>query len=134
MAANVILPSARVIEAILRELVERFGGVYGVRDLATVAAALLQAEKAISTAERNALFRATAAVGMVLSRSPLPGIADRNLRAAWFTMFVILRINGRFLDARESDATAIVLGIADGSVDEAGLIAFLEANSREVTP
>jgi len=31
-----------------------------------------------------------------------------------------------------SPASSTVLGVADGSVDEAGLIAFLEANSREV--
>ena len=132
VVAKVILPSERAVEAILRECVARFGGVYGVRDLATIHAALLKGQHATAEAEQASAIGAAAAIGTTLSRSLLPSVADRNLGAAWLTMFVTLRLNGRYLDARESDATAIVLGVADGSVSEDQLVAFLEANSTEV--
>nr|WP_295663650.1 hypothetical protein [Polymorphobacter sp.] len=130
VAAGDILPSQRGIEAILREMVERFGGVYGVRDLAAITGALARVERA--TNDSKSTFSVAAAIGYSLSKTEKPSIVARNLRVAWFAMFVTLRLNGWYLDARESDATAIVLGVADGSVDEAALIAFLEANSREV--
>lgn len=127
----VMFPTQRSMEAILRELFERDGVVYGARDLATVWAALLRAERMLASTKVSAA-QAAAAIGFTLCSSPLPGIADQNLRAAWVAMFVTMRLNGLYLDAREVDATAIVLGVADGSVDESVLIAFLETNSREV--
>jgi len=129
---DVILPTQRAIEAILRELFERDGVVYGVRDLTTVWGALLRAEHVVAANAEASAAHAAAAIGYMLCQSPRPGIATHNLRAALLVMFVTLRLNGLYLDAREADATRTVLGVADGSISEAALVAFLAANTREM--
>lgn len=131
-AQDIVLPPLQAILDLHRRSIDRFGGSHGVRDMGGVEAALARAEQMIAYGGDDiGVTQVAAAIGFSLTKNRHPFV-DGNKRAGWFTMFVTLRLNGWYLDARESDATAIVLGVADGSVDEAALIAFLEANSREV--
>ena len=75
------------------------------------------------------VVRVAAGIGYSLGKNRHPFV-DGNKRAAWFTMFVTLRLNGLYLDAREADAVTAILGIADGSLAEDELVEFLRANSR----
>ena len=127
--ADILLPPLQAVLDLHRQSIDRFGGSHGVRDIGGVEAALARAEQMIAYAGAGSIAAVAAAIGFSLCKNRHPFV-DGNKRAAWFTMFVTLRINGLYLDTRESDAAAIVLGIADGSIDEAALVAFLEANSR----
>lgn len=129
---DIVLPPLQAILDLHRASIDRFGGSHGVCDIGEVEASLARAEQIIAYGEGEVgVAQVAAAIGFRLTKNRHPFV-DGNKRAGWFAMFVTLRLNGLYLDAREADATAIVLGVADGSVDEAGLIAFLEANSREV--
>lgn len=128
---DIVLPPLAAILDLHRASIDRFGGSHGVRDMGGVEAALARAEQIIAYGgDEVGVAQVAAAIGFSLTKNRHPFV-DGNKRAGWFAMFVTLRLNGYHLDARESDATAIVLGVADGSVTEAGLIAFLEANTRE---
>lgn len=127
---DIVLPPLRAVLDLHRLSIERFGGAPGVRDEGGVEAALARAEQLIAYGgEDVGVHHVAAAIGVSLAKNRPPFI-DGNKRAAWFTIFVTLRLNGIYLDAREADATAMVLGIADGSRSEAELVAFLIANSR----
>ncbi|OSZ64506.1 hypothetical protein CAP39_13190 [Sphingomonas sp. IBVSS1] len=127
---NIILPPLQALLDLHRQSIDRFGGAHGVRDAGGVEAALARAEQLIAYGgESVTLFAVAAAIGHSLCKNRHPFV-DGNKRAAWLTMFVTLRLNGQYLDVREADATAMVLGIADGSRSEAELAAFLAANSH----
>lgn len=131
---DLVLPPLAAILDLHRASIDRFGGSHGVRDIGGVEAALARAEQIIGYGgDAVGVAQVAAAIGFSLTKNRHPFV-DGNKRAGWFAMFVTLRLNGYRLDAREADATAIVLGVADGSVDEAALIAFLKANSAEVAP
>ena len=126
----IILPPLQALLDLHRQSIDRFGGAHGVRDPGGVEAALARAEQLIAYGgEGVTLFQVAAAIGHSLCKNRHPFV-DGNKRAVWFTMFVTLRLNGQYLDVREADATAMVLGVADGSRSEADLVAFLAANSH----
>jgi death-on-curing protein len=129
---DIILPPLRAVLDLHRQSIDRFGGSHGVRDPGGVEAALARAEQIIAYGGDDiAIAHVAAAIGFGLCKIRHPFV-DGNKRAAWFTMFVTLRMNGLYLDARESDATAIVLGAADGSCSEAMLVEFLQRHAREL--
>ncbi|WP_439545566.1 type II toxin-antitoxin system death-on-curing family toxin [Sandarakinorhabdus sp.] len=128
--ASIILPPLQALLDLQRQSIDRFGGSHGVRDLAGVEAALARAEQLIAYGgDAVTLFDVAAAIGHSICKNRHPFV-DGNKRAAWFTMYVTLRLNGLYLDAREANATKMVLGVADGSRSEADLAAFLAENAR----
>ncbi len=129
---DIVLPPLQAILDLHRQSIDRFGGSHGVRDLGGVEAALARAEQMIAYGEGEVtVLRVAAAIGFSLTKNRHPFV-DGNKRAGWFAMFVTLRLNGLYLDAREADATAAVLGVADGSMSEDALVAFLAGNTREM--
>ncbi len=128
--ADIVLPPLQAVLDLHRQSIERFGGSHGVRDTGGVEAALARAEQMVAYGgDALTIIEVAAAVGFSLCKIRDPFV-DGNKRAAWFTMFITLRLNGLYLDARESEATATVLAIAEGSQTEADLVAFLGANAR----
>jgi death on curing protein len=127
--AEILLPPLRAVVELHRLSIERFGGGPGIRDAGGIEAALARAEQLIAYGDAVGVHAVAAAVGVSLCKNRHPFV-DGNKRAGLFTMFVILRLNGVYLDAREVDATEMVLGIADGSRSEPDLVTFLQASSR----
>lgn len=127
---NLVLPPLQALLDLHRQSIDRFGGSHGVRDLGGVEAALARAEQLIACGRDDiSLFDIAAAIGHSLCKNRHPFV-DGNKRAAWFAMFATLRLNGHYLDTREAEATAMVLGVDDGSRSEADLVAFVRINSR----
>ncbi len=50
---------------------------------------------------------------------------DGNKRAAFQVMYVFLGLNGLRIDALETEVVALMLRVAEGSIDEAGLATWL---------
>ena len=126
---DIVLPTLQAVLDLHRKSIERFGGSHGVRCVDGVAVALARAGQLLAYGGAVTVPAVAAAIGFSLCKHRQPFI-DGNKRAAWFTMFVVLRLNGFYLDTREADAVAVVHAMADGSISEAGLLALLEANSR----
>ena len=129
--ADIVLPPLAAVLDLHRQSIDRFGGSHGVRDVNGVEAALARAEQlAAYGGDDVSVARIAAAIGHSICKNRHPFV-DGNKRAAWLVMFVTLRLNGWYLDVREADAVAMVLGVADGSRSEEDLAAFLELNSNE---
>ena len=117
-----------VIEAIHDELVMDLGGLPGVRDTGLRESALGRPLNQWHYGETHDVCSLAAAYGFGIAKNH--PFNDGNKRTAFQAMFVFLFVNGRELDASEVDAVNAMLALADGSLPEAGLAAWLRMNSR----
>jgi len=75
------------------------------------------------------LERLAALYGVGLAKGH--AFVDGNKRIAFAVMVAFLKAHGRRLDATEADATATLLGVARGAIDERALERWLVAQIRE---
>lgn len=113
-----------VIEAIhLRQLAEH-GGAAGVRDAGLLASALARPLQRFAYGGDGASLPALAAAyGYGLARNH--PFVDGNKRTAFVATLLFLRLNGYDLNATPQERYETFLALADGSLDEAGLAAWL---------
>jgi len=102
-----------------------FGGGDGMRDLGLLEAALARPLNKFAYGETDlATLAAAYAFGIARNRP----FVDGNKRAAFGSMIVFLGLNGIDLDVPPEDATAIILEVAAGEIDEDGLARWLRDN------
>jgi death-on-curing protein len=82
-------------------------------------------------AEERDIPALAAAYGFGLVRNH--GYVDGNKRVGFVAMAVFLEINGYILNAPESEAVRIMLGVAAGETGEAELAAWLRTYSQPQT-
>ena len=130
MSTPVLLPPYEaIIDAYRREMAAT-GGSEGLRDEGGLRSALARAENLIAHAEATPAIEdiaATVAFGIARNHP----FVDGNKRMALISAFVILRMNGLFLDAPEGEAVTAILRIADGTNDEKDFAVWLK---RWTTP
>ena len=102
-----------------------FGGGDGMRDLGLLESALARPLNKFAYGETDlATLAAAYAFGIARNRP----FVDGNKRAAFGSMIVFLGLNGIDLDVPPEDATAIILEVAAGEIDEDGLARWLRDN------
>jgi death-on-curing protein len=102
-----------------------FGGADGIRDLGLLESALGRPLNKFAYGERDlAVLAASYAFGIARNHP----FVDGNKRAAFASMIVFLGLNGVDLDVSPADATAIILGLAAGEIDEDGLARWIRDN------
>jgi len=104
---------------------ERFGGGTGLRDQGALESALNRPvdKWAYEKAELPAL---AAAYGFGIAKNH--PFVDGNKRVAFLALAGFLRINGIRFVPPQPDATAIMLGVAAGEIDEGGLTRWIADN------
>jgi death on curing protein len=102
-----------------------FGGGDGMRDLGLLESALARPLNKFAYGETD-LATLAAAYAFGLARNH--PFVDGNKRAAFGAMIVFLGLNGIDLDVPPEDATAIILEVAAGEIDEDGLARWLRDN------
>ena len=102
-----------------------FGGGDGMRDLGLLESALARPLNKFAYGETD-LAALAAAYAFGIARNP--PFVDGNKRAAFGSMIVFLGLNGIDLDVPPEDATAIILEVAAGKIDEDGLARWLRDN------
>jgi death-on-curing protein len=102
-----------------------FGGGDGVRDLGLLESALARPLNKFAYGETDLAALAAAYAFGIARNHPF---VDGNKRAAFGAMIVFLGLNEIDLDVPPEDATAIVLDVAAGEVDEDGLTRWLRDN------
>jgi death on curing protein len=102
-----------------------FGGGDGVRDLGLLESALARPLNKFAYGETDLAALAAAYVFGIARNHPF---VDGNKRAAFGTMIVFLGLNEIDLDVPPEDATAIILEVAAGEIDEDGLTRWLRDN------
>ncbi len=115
----------RVLEVIHSDQILEHGGALGVRDEGLLEAALARPRHQWSYDPSCDL--ASLAAAYCFGAAKNHAFVDGNKRTALAAAYTFLAINGLELEAPEPEATNMVLGVADGSVTEASLAAWIRA-------
>ena len=107
------------------EQLAQFGGPAGLRDAGMLASALDRPRNKFAYGETD-LAKLAAAYAYGVSRNH--PFVDGNKRASFMCMIVFLRKNGVAFAPAETDATAAMLALAAGEVDEDGLARWIRDN------
>jgi death-on-curing protein len=102
-----------------------FGGGDGMRDLGLLESALARPLNKFAYGETDLAALAAAYAFGIARNHPF---VDGNKRAAFGAMIVFLGLNEIDLDVPPQDATAIILEVAAGEIDEDGLTRWLRDN------
>jgi death-on-curing protein len=113
------------VEEIHEEQLALYGGPPGIRDRALLEPAL-DRPKNRSAYEQSELPRLAAAYAFGIARNH--PFVDGNKRTAFASLMVFLRYNDIRFEPLATEATAIMLDLAAGNVDEADLARWIEAN------
>lgn len=123
--------SAAIATAIHDEAIYEFGGLAGIRYPGLLASALDR--------PRNLFAYESGASVFPLAASLCVGIAkkhpfnDGNKRTALLATRAFLFLNGQQLEPSQTDEVAMLVAVADGSLNELGLASWLERNSQRGT-
>jgi death-on-curing protein len=102
-----------------------FGGGDGIRDLGLLESALARPLNKFAYGETDLAALAAAYAFGIARNNPF---VDGNKRAAFGSMIVFLGLNEIDLDVPPQDATAIILEVAAGEIEEDGLTRWLRDN------
>jgi death-on-curing protein len=105
------------------------GGPDGVRDEGMLQSALDRPKNLAAYGEPD-IFELAASLLFGLAKNH--PFVDGNKRAAFFSAYIFLGINGWELDSDEAEAAAIVFDLAAGKVSEDDLKKWLQAKCRPV--
>ena len=119
--------SPALVTAIHDEAVYEFGGLGGTRDHALPESALDGPKNRLAHAPRSSRFELAATLCVGLAKKH-PFI-DGNKRTALLATRAFLFLNGYALEPSEQDEVATMVAIADGSLEESGVAAWLKRNS-----
>jgi death on curing protein len=108
------------------ESLAEFGGARGLRDEGLLDSALARPQNVHAYNSGSTLADLAAAYGFGIAKNH--AFVDGNKRAAFMSIGLFLMMNGHRLVAGQADAISIMLGVASGDVDEAGLAAWIAAN------
>jgi death-on-curing protein len=108
-----------------------FGGADGLRDAGLLESALARPVNKFAYGEAN-LAALAAAYGFGIARNH--PFVDGNKRTAFASIVVFLGLNGIDFDVAPEAATAIVLGVAAGEINEDGLARWIADNIPDASP
>ncbi len=118
--------------AIHQRLLVLHGGASGLRDAALLASALARPRQIAAYGEGAGVIELAAAYTVAIVRNH--PFVDGNKRTGLVLGVLFLELNGVRFVAEEAATTRAVIGLADGSLDEAGYAAFLRANVAPPEP
>lgn len=120
-----------VVFAVHEELLERFGGLSGIRDEGLLESALNR-PRHLFAYENPSLFEMAAAYahGIVKNHPFLDG----NKRTGFMAAYVFLGANGQSLDAPEEEAVERTLALAAGAIRAPAFAVWLKRSCRRARP
>ena len=125
----IFLTLDEVVE-IHRDMIERYGGSSGIRDLALLESVVAMPQSGFGEEYFHVtpFDKAAAYLFHIVQNHPF---VDGNKRVGAMTAFVFLRLNGFTLNAGESEFERIVRQVAQGEMRKAKIAEFLEKNSKK---
>ena len=118
---------ARELVLVLHDrLLAEHGGAPGLRDEGLLDSALARPRQLLAYGDPDICALAAAYAAGLVHNYP---IVDGNKRIAFMTAYVFLARNGSRVLASEAEATAMVIGLAAGEIDEAAFAIWLRSNS-----
>lgn len=104
-----------------------FGGSYGVRDLESLESALERGPSLYVYGDDPTIFQLAAALSAGIARNH--PFLDGNKRTALLVARAFLFLNGYLFEAKESEEVAMMIALAEGSLDESRLADWLADNA-----
>jgi death on curing protein len=114
-----------VVDAVHFDLIRSHGGMRGVRDEGALESALARPRQKSAYEPDADLADIAAAYGFGLTRNH--PFNDGNKRVAFVTTAVFLGLNGRELDAPETEVVTVMLAVAAGEMPENEFAAWLRS-------
>jgi death-on-curing protein len=113
----------QMILAIHGEAIVVFGGLPGIRDMALLESAIDRPKNLLAYGDNPSLFDLTAALccGIVKNHPFLDG----NKRTGLLSARALLFLNDQVFEPAEVDEVTMMVGVADGTIDEAMLASWL---------
>ena len=111
------------VDAIHFQQLQRFGGLYGVRDKNVIESALARPRNQWVYDNVTDIATLAAAYGYGLTRGH--GYVDGNKRVGFVAMAVFLDLNGLSLEAPEPEVVRTMLAVAGGELAEAVFAAWV---------
>ena len=118
---------SQIVLAIHEDQLARNGGMHGLRDAGLFESALSRPRHRWEYDDAMDVFDCAAAYGFGIAKNH--AFNDGNKRTAFQSMFTFLDVNGHVLNATEVDAVDVMVGVADGSISEQRLAAWLRDNT-----
>lgn len=118
--------SVAMVAAIHDEAIYEFGGLAGIRDPGLLESAVNRPRNVFGYQPSATLFDLAASLGVGLAKNH--AFNDGNKRTALLATRAFLFLNGHVLEPREEDEVLTMVAVADGSIDEDVLSAWLKAN------
>ncbi len=120
-----------VLRNVQRRLIERYGGLPGVRDEGALESAIARPENLAAYSEvSSAATHGAALAWAILQNYPF---ADGNKRAAFAELMIFLEINGYQLTCPEVEETAMVLRAAASEISEEEWTAWVERSVTQMS-
>ncbi|HEY4191124.1 MAG TPA: type II toxin-antitoxin system death-on-curing family toxin [Mesorhizobium sp.] len=121
--------SRRVVEAMHAEQLRRHGGAQGTRDENALESALARPQNKAEYGEPT-VHELTAAYVFGIARNH--AFVDGNKRTAIVAAGTFLIVNGHTLTANDGTLYEFVMGVAAGTIDEAGAAAFFRDHTVKI--
>jgi death on curing protein len=116
-----------VVDAIHTEQIREHGGLSGIRDETALESALARPRQKWHYAQQVDLALLAAAYGFgLVTNHPY---RDGNKRIGFLAIVTFLGINGRDLDATDTEVVSEILALADGRVSEEELAGWIRQHS-----
>jgi death-on-curing protein len=124
------IPS-EIVPVIHADLIQRYGGTFGIRDEKLLDSSLAQAKARWGGLYlHKSIFDKAAAYGFHLCRNH--PFVDGNKRTALIVMDIFLQKNGWELIASEEDTYTMIMRLADGGISKIELSFWLKENCRRL--
>ena len=107
---------ADVLRNVQSRLIERYGGLPGVRDEGALESAIARPKNLFAYGQASSVGELVAALAWALIRNH--AFADGNKRAAFAALTMFLELNGHRLTCSEVEETAMVLRAAASEISE----------------
>jgi death-on-curing protein len=119
-------PRTDVLVNVQSRLIDRYGGLAGIRDHGALESAVARPQNLVSYGEVTSVPELAAALGWAIMRNH--PFLDGNKRAAFAALELLLDLNGYELTCSEVEETAMVLRAAASEMDEAEWTAWVVRN------
>lgn len=119
-----------IVLAVHDEQLAEHGGLPGIRDLGAVQSALARPRNLASYEECDDIAQRAAAYAYEIARNH--GFADGNKRTALVIADLFLMLNGYELTSLPAENVLTILAVADGSMPEEELVAWVRSNIQEL--
>ncbi|KQP92972.1 type II toxin-antitoxin system death-on-curing family toxin [Methylobacterium sp. Leaf117] len=126
--SEIVWLTSDLVQAIHARQLRLFGGPGGLRDVGALESALGRPINRAAYGETDLAELAAAYAFGIAKNHPF---IDGNKRAAFLSLITFLGLNGIDFLVEEAQAVVMILGLAAGEIDEAGLTRWIRDNWPE---